>query len=202
MTLEEVNSLDAALGHPARDPHGDPIPNAAGVMRETQSDTPLVGLKPGQCGKITQLEDEPPMAYAQLLAEGLYVGLEITVQENTPSRIVISSDEGETTLAQSIAENVFVQIEAPQEVPDPSVIPLGTLVSKAEAEIVGIDDRCQGFTRRRFLDLGLTPGTRIYPELENAFKEPRAYRVRGTLIALRSDQAAQIWVRPVQALKN
>jgi Fe2+ transport system protein FeoA len=55
----------------------------------------------------------------------------------------------------------------------------------------------QGFTRRRFLDLGLTPGTTIYPELGNFFNDPRAYRIRGTLIALRKDQAAQIWVKPV-----
>jgi len=55
----------------------------------------------------------------------------------------------------------------------------------------------QGFTRRRFLDLGLTPGTIIFPELQNFFGDPRAYRVRGTLIALRKDQAAQIWVKPV-----
>jgi len=62
---------------------------------------------------------------------------------------------------------------------------------------VTLDNAVQGFTRRRFLDLGLTPGTKIYPELGNFFNDPRAYRVRGTLIALRKDQAAQIWVRPV-----
>jgi Fe2+ transport system protein FeoA len=80
--------------------------------------------------------------------------------------------------------------------PDPAVIPLGSLPPKTRAEIVFVDERCQGFARRRFLDLGLTPGTPIYPELENAFKDPRAYRVRGTLIALRGDQASWIWVRP------
>jgi Fe2+ transport system protein FeoA len=33
--------------------------------------------------------------------------------------------------------------------------------------------------------------------LHNFFGDPRGYRVRGTLIALRKDQAAQIWVKPV-----
>ena len=64
-------------------------------------------------------------------------------------------------------------------------------------EIVTLDEAVQGFTRRRFLDLGLTPGTVVYPELKNFFGDPRAYRVRGTLIALRKDQAAQIWVKPI-----
>jgi DtxR family transcriptional regulator, Mn-dependent transcriptional regulator len=197
MSVDEVDGLDAALGHPAQDPHGDPIPNAAGVLRDVRASTPLIELKPGQRGRIAHLEDEPPLAYAQLLAEGLYVGQTVIVQENSPARIVLSGDESQYTLAQAVAENVYVQLEAPAELPDPAVIPLGSLSPRERAEIIRIDERCQGFTRRRFLDLGLTPGTSIVPELENAFKDPRAYRVRGTLIALRRDQAAQIWVKPI-----
>ncbi len=195
MTIEEVNDLDAALGHPVRDPHGDPIPNASGILREVKESSPLIALKTGQRGQIIHLEDEPPLAYAQLLAEGLFVGQALVVQENSPSRVVVSSDENQYTLAPSIAENVFIHIEKPSVQPDPDIIPLDNLPSKENAEIIRIDERCQGFTRRRFLDLGLTPGTPIYPELDNAFKDPRAYRVRGTLIALRHDQSAMIWVR-------
>ena len=76
------------------------------------------------------------------------------------------------------------------------------LKSQSSGEIVMLDDACQGFTRRRFLDLGLTPGTMINPELDNAFREPRAYRVRGTLIALRNDQADMIWVRPAAQVSS
>jgi Fe2+ transport system protein FeoA len=78
-----------------------------------------------------------------------------------------------------------------------NAVPLASLTQDQKGEIVQLDDAVQGFTRRRFLDLGLTPGTTIYPELGNFFGDPRAYRVRGTLIALRKDQAAQIWVKPV-----
>lgn len=197
--VEEVNALDAAMGYPARDPHGDPIPNAAGVMRDDRPSLPLVRMEPGQRGQISHLEDEPPLAYAQLLAEGLYVGQTITVQEMTPERVVLRSGEDEYALAPSIAENVTVFPESVRGQPDPQAIPLGNLLPMVSAEIVRIDDRCQGFTRRRFLDLGLTPGTTIFPELENAFRDPRAYRVRGTLIALRKDQSSMIWVRPIQS---
>jgi Fe2+ transport system protein FeoA len=76
-------------------------------------------------------------------------------------------------------------------------VPLAELSQDQRGEIVMLDDAVQGFTRRRFLDLGLTPGSIIYPELHNFFGDPRGYRVRGTLIALRKDQAAQIWVKPV-----
>jgi len=39
----------------------------------------------------------------------------------------------------------------------------------------------------------------VSPELTNSFGDPRAYRVRGTLIALRREQARFIWVRPLEA---
>jgi DtxR family Mn-dependent transcriptional regulator len=202
LTVAEVDRLDAELGHPVHDPHGDPIPTAAGVLRGEASaapSVPLIDLEPGQRARIVHLEDEPPMAYAQLLAEGLYIDQPIVVEENTPSRLVLSGADTQYTLARPIAANVYVQLEAAKAAPEPGVIPLARLDHQAAAEIVRIDERCQGFTRRRFLDLGLTPGTPIFPELENAFKDPRAYRVRGTLIALRRDQAALIWVRPTAA---
>ncbi len=197
MSLEEINALDAAMGHPIHDPHGDPIPNEAGALRDKRIGTPLVSMHPGQYGQITHLEDEPPLAYAQLLAEGLYVGQSVLIQENIPSRIVLTSAENEYTLAPSIAKNVYIITDTVKKEPDRKVILLGNLPPKAQAEIVSIDERCQGFTRRRLLDLGITPGTMIFPELENVFHDPRAYRVRGTLIALRSDQSNMILVRPV-----
>ena len=76
------------------------------------------------------------------------------------------------------------------------VIPLSELPIGAKAEVVALDDACQGFTRRRLLDLGMTPGASLLPEMRNFFGDPRAYRIRGTLIALRREQAEMVWVKP------
>ena len=78
-------------------------------------------------------------------------------------------------------------------------MPLSSLPDGRQGEVLEIDSSCQGFTRRRFMDLGLTPGARVSPELSNAFGDPRAYRIRGTLIALRKDQAALVVVKPLAA---
>lgn len=211
MTAEQIDALDAALGHPQRDPHGDPIPNAAGALRDATESAVLLALAVGKSGRIVHLEDEPPLAYAQLIAAGLQVGQTVTLLESQPERVVLSNGRDEIPLARSIAANIFVAPPTPEPaaaggVPHPNgalhpngVLPLSALLPRMRAEIIELDERCQGFTRRRFLDLGLTPGTRIMPELENAFREPRAYRVRGTLIALRNDQADMIWVRPEPA---
>jgi DtxR family Mn-dependent transcriptional regulator len=98
-------------------------------------------------------------------------------------------------LAPGIASNIQVTSVASDDLLVSDLPSLRDLKPKQKAEIISLDDTVQGFTRRRFLDLGMTPGATIYPELENFFGEPRAYRIRGTLIALRSDQARQIKVK-------
>lgn len=195
-TPEQLDQLDAALGHPTTDPHGDPIPTREGVMHKEES-TPITGWQVDIPGRIVHLEDEPAIALQQILAAGLSLGKTVRILESDSQRYVLSDGEHEYRLAPAVAANVFV---AP--LPEESFIPAGTislneLKHDQRAEIVSLDEAVQGFTRRRFLDLGLTPGTEIYPELQNFFRDPRGYRVRGTLIALRKDQAATIWVRPI-----
>jgi DtxR family Mn-dependent transcriptional regulator len=141
------------------------------------------------------LEDEPALAYAQILAEGLKLGQMLWVLDASPERYLLTDGESEFRLAPAVAANVF--LESPPTPPRQAedAIPLSRLEDGQEAEVLSIDESCQGFTRRRFLDLGLTPGTFVRPELSNAFGDPRAYRIRGTLIALRKDQAALVHVK-------
>lgn len=194
LTADQVDALDAQLGFPLRDPHGDPIPDREGHMIASQS-LPLTTWPADKPGRIVHLEDEPPLAYAQILAEGLRLGQTLRVLESTPQRLTVSDGETEYRLAPAVAANVFVEaLPEPKTLP-PGVLPLSDLPHDQPAEILELDEACQGFTRRRFLDLGLTPGTRIAPELQNSFGDPRGYRVRGTLIALRRDQAGLIWVK-------
>lgn len=199
-TLEQIDDLDAALGHPSRDPHGDPIPNAAGVLRQSSDEegqaVALTDWEVGKRGQIVHLEDEPPVAYAQLVAEGLNVGQWVDLLERTNERLTLTDGRQEMRIAPAIAANVYLRKLEEAEGVQENLVSLSSLPARAAAKIVRLDERCQGFSRRRFLDLGLTPGTQIFPELENPFGEPRGYRVRGTLIALRNDQAEMILVEP------
>jgi len=196
MSAEALEDLDDALGRPALDPHGDPIPDTSGKMRAGEGSTPLTAWPVGIPGRVTHLEDEPPVVYAQILAEGLRLGQVLHIVEARPERIVVSDGENEFHMAPIVAANIsLAPLPAPRE-ETAGAFRLSQLTTGARARIARLDDSCQGFTRRRFLDLGLTPGTEIRPELANAFREPRAYRVRGTLIALRQDQSGMIWVRP------
>ena len=195
-TEAQLNELEAALGHPTRDPHGDPIPTREGKMPSVEI-TPITAWQVEGPARIVHIEDEPAIAFEQILAAGLRLGQTIRVIEKTPQRVVLSDGETEYRLAPTVATNIGVAPLPEIEIAKARAISLAELSHDQRGEIVMLDDAVQGFTRRRFLDLGLTPGTTIYPELGNFFGDPRAYRVRGTLIALRKDQAAQIWVKPV-----
>ena len=196
LTNERIEALDAHLGHPERDPHGDPIPRADGSI-EKDNAVPLTDWPLTDAARVTHIEDEPDVIFQQILAAGLRPGKNVRVLENTPERLVISDGEQEHRLAPVVAANI--QVSA---VPAGPERPAGTkrlseLPEGEAAELIELDALCRGFSRRRLLDLGLTPGTRIESALDNPFGDPRAFRLRGTLIALRKVQADQIWVRPL-----
>jgi DtxR family transcriptional regulator, Mn-dependent transcriptional regulator len=196
LTDAQLDKLDAELGHPTRDPHGDPIPSRGGTMPKAEGE-PLTAWQINRPARIVHLEDEPSIAFDQIVAAGLRLGQKIRILEISPERYILSDGEVEYRLAPTVAANVHIAALPESEMLKASAIPLNELTDNQHAEIITLDEAVQGFTRRRFLDLGLTPGTVIFPELINFFGDPRAYRVRGTLIALRKDQAAQIWVKPV-----
>jgi ferrous iron transport protein A len=50
----------------------------------------------------------------------------------------------------------------------------------------------QGLTRRRLLDLGLLPGTEVTAVLKSPLGTPTAYEIRGSVFALRPEDASKI----------
>ncbi len=196
LSAADVDRLSAALGHPTLDPHGDPIPTREGMVAPA-SGTPATSWTVGTLGRIVHLEDEPEISFAQIMAEGLRVGQTVRVIESTPERLVMSDGDSEYCLAPAVAANVFLG-EAPTL--PARVLRLTDLKDSEPAEVVGLDEACQGFSRRRLMDLGFTGGAAIRPALRTFVNDPRAYEVRGTLIALRNDQASQVLVRPLTAV--
>lgn len=49
--------------------------------------------------------------------------------------------------------------------------------------------------RRRFLDIGLIENTRVECVLKSPSGDPKAYLIRGAVIAIRSEDCADIFVR-------
>jgi DtxR family Mn-dependent transcriptional regulator len=193
LSPDDVDRLSASLGHPTIDPHGDPIPTREGVLAPAAG-TSVTSWPADTLGRIVHLEDEPQISFAQIVAEGLRVGQFIRLVESSPERIVLTDGENEFRLAPVVAANIFV-VPAPESLANTDVIPLSELAPRTRAEVVGLDDACQGFSRRRLMDLGFTEGAKVRPVLQTFVGDPRGYEIRGTVVALRRDQASQIMVR-------
>ena len=63
---------------------------------------------------------------------------------------------------------------------------------KAEETGTVVELLSEGAERRRMLDLGILPGTKIEVVMRSPMGDPVAYRIRDSVIALRKEQARQI----------
>jgi ferrous iron transport protein A len=55
----------------------------------------------------------------------------------------------------------------------------------------------QGGMRARLRDIGLITGTRVECVLKGPFGDPAAYLIRGALIALRREEAAEVYCKDI-----
>jgi len=192
LSLEDVEALSARLGHPTHDPHGHPIPTATGeVVYHDGKALPTMDVD--QSYRIVEIEDQPEVVYAQLVAEGLHPGMGIRLIENSHQRVRFWAGDNEHVLAPIMATNIEVVLleEEPEEDQLPGE-PLTNLKPGEDAEVLGLSPRMRGVERRRLMDLGILQGTVIKNEIVSAGGDPIAYRVRGAVIALRKSQAELI----------
>jgi DtxR family Mn-dependent transcriptional regulator len=189
LTPAEADALSARLNYPTHDPHGDPIPTAEGDMM-VQDSIPLTKLERGAAGRVVHVEDEPATVYAQLVAEGINVGMVVRVTEQSAERIRCWTNGDEHLLAPVVANNISVYpLPEPDERLHQPTRHLSDLVAGEAATVARLSPACRGMERRRFMDLGILPGTEISAEFVSPGGDPTAYLVRGTLIALRREQA-------------
>lgn len=200
LTPAQTRALAARLGHPTRDPHGDVIPSSDGTFEGEDSQS-LNSVEPETPVLITHIEDEPETVYSQLVALGLRAGMHAFVIEKSPTRIRFWADGNEHTLAPVLAENVSIR-----PLPDYGTADLveeeflSGLPPGRRARVVGLSGACRGPERRRLLDLGFVPGTPVEVEMVSPAGDPTAYRVRGSVVALRREQANLVRINSREAV--
>jgi DtxR family transcriptional regulator, Mn-dependent transcriptional regulator len=194
---EEADALSARLGHPTYDPHGDPIPTATGELAPREGRA-LGTLGPNEWGQVWHVEDEPESVYQQIRAVGLYPGTWVRLLESSPRRVRVWANGEEHVLAPVVAANVTVRpVPAAVLEMEENSVPLASLRPGQSCVVTRLSRQCRGAERRRLLDFGLLPGTRVRVEMESLAGHLAAYRVREALIALRREQASAIQVRPL-----
>lgn len=103
--------IDAALGYPTLDPHGDPIPSAAGDVPAV-SEKRLSELEPDTPAMIARVSDDDADKLRYLGRLGLYPNARVAVIERLPFSGPLRIDvEGEEhVIGLELAEDVQVQV--------------------------------------------------------------------------------------------
>ena len=186
---DELERLDAELGHPAWDPHGHPIP-APGYRVPSSPGRPMLEKgSPGSRLRIVCMDDEPAPLLAQLVALGLKPGVDVTILEREPDLLRLQLDGSVVPLANAAAMHVSV-------VPAPTLpLPLGELPIGSRTRVVEV--KGGGKHQRRMLDMGLVPGAKVIVMREAPLDDPVEYRVKGTAISMRRADANTVLVEEV-----
>jgi DtxR family transcriptional regulator, Mn-dependent transcriptional regulator len=110
---EFEDKLDALLGHPTFDPHGDPIPSKDGVVVVRKGST-LQQLHEGQTALILRVNDQDPDKLRYLGTLGMYpetrVELVYRAPFGGPLRILVGeqSQQVEHIVGPELAEHIIV----------------------------------------------------------------------------------------------
>ena len=105
-----INRLDAYLGHPKSDPHGDPIPNADGVFSKSKS-VLLSEMKKGNEGKFTGVIDHSASFLNYLDKIGISLGDTIkikAVEEFDKSLTLQLKGKNELIVSNKVADSLLI----------------------------------------------------------------------------------------------
>jgi DtxR family Mn-dependent transcriptional regulator len=104
-----IDRIDAFLGYPAVDPHGDPIPRSDGSFSETEG-TPLARFVPGQRFRVVRVIDQDPLFLRYLSECGLDLNATGELLENRAEAgaVVCKLGSKSVALGQSAAGKVLV----------------------------------------------------------------------------------------------
>lgn len=193
VSIEDTEKMAAKIGNPVFDPHGDPIPTAEGELPEARG-VGLDMLQEGQMARIIHLEDEPKSIYEQLLVLGLYPGMHVYVTDVTDHKITFVADGEECVLTRLFAGYITVEELINEEIKTSKHALLSSLKIGEVAEIAGISPNCRGAQRRRLMDLGVVPGGTVTAVMKSASGDPMGYRILGTTIGIRKQQADLVFI--------
>ena len=193
LSEDQIEELADRLGHPRYDPHGDPIPTREGELPPLQGCS-LLAYGMGGEGKIVHIEDQPESIYAQIVELGLAPGMSFYVLGLSEREIFLRVEGRMLSVTLSVAASIRVAELSQEEKQRPLGRRLTDLDRREKAKIMGISSICRGVERRRLLELGFVMGATIEKDREGSFGSPIAYRIGGSLIALRREQAEQIFI--------
>jgi DtxR family Mn-dependent transcriptional regulator len=106
-----IDRIDAELGYPETDPHGDPIPRRDGSIEDSVSRS-LADCQPGEQFVLSRVIDQSPEFLRYLSSTGLTLGAtgQMISNQTAAGAVTISVDERQTSLGREAAEKLRVKV--------------------------------------------------------------------------------------------
>lgn len=108
-----IQRIDELLGHPSRDPHGDPIPTAEGTITIPAAIL-LAEAQPGQKVSVERISDSDSELLQYFSENGITVGAELIVTTGAPFsdtvEIAVNGGEAVIRLGARATEAVWVSL--------------------------------------------------------------------------------------------
>lgn len=104
-----LSRMDEVLGHPTRDPHGDPIPDMQGRIAEDRS-VPLVQAPTGVPVLVSRVSDRSPDVLRYLQERAVTIGTTMELVDVNPavSAVRVSVDQAPVELSFTVADTIRV----------------------------------------------------------------------------------------------
>ena len=107
-----IERLDELLGHPTRDPHGDPIPTADGVVTRPAAIL-LTELVPRQRARVERISDEDPQLLQFFAENGIRFGTMLESRQSAPYseavEVLVEGRSERVSLGRKASDAVWVE---------------------------------------------------------------------------------------------
>jgi DtxR family Mn-dependent transcriptional regulator len=110
-----LDKIDDELGRPTRDPHGDPIPSAAGAISQPAA-LLLRDAAVGERVVVVRISDRDSLLLRHLEAESVVLDRALEVRSRDPFVVQLEGQDGERTLAPDALDSIWVSREGPSRV--------------------------------------------------------------------------------------
>ncbi|MEN3014664.1 MAG: FeoA domain-containing protein [bacterium] len=184
------------------DPHGDIIVGEKPICYTLSS------IQTNLIYKIIHIEDEPEEIYKKIVDLDLAPFDYIKTLQISSEYIKILTNKGQIIKLDPILfSNIYVCQEQDAEIQKffeeieqniSNITTLDKLKINEKAKIIGISFYIRGEQKRRLLELGISRNSIIQPVYNNMLgDDPRVYKIRNTLLALRKEQSKKIYVQKI-----
>ncbi|HQF43826.1 MAG TPA: metal-dependent transcriptional regulator, partial [Ignavibacteriaceae bacterium] len=108
---ELINLLEEFLDYPEVDPHGYPIPDKKGKIKDSKSVIAITELNKNESAKVVRVNDDVKNLLTYLTKIGINLGREIKIKDKLEfdGSILIKINGNDVNLSKKVASNIFVE---------------------------------------------------------------------------------------------